>query len=354
MLHEDKERKLVKQLSELELTEQRESEALMQRGDKTFATKCVKDWSPHSSNILSVSMCKAEGSNLIASGSTDKTFKLSNYETGEVVHTFSDVHASAVLSLDWNPNPALSHLLLTGAMDGTASVVDTSNNRVVQAFTDHKKYVVVAKWHPSGKFFATGSHDHNVNVYKFKDGADAKDQSPFELAAQLPFNLNVETIAFTPDGQRLYVGIRESNYLQIFDMNGFEKTKLNMNAAGDDHVSFSALHLSFSPTDHQYLLVGTDRSRNILYREGSSEPVRNFWGANNDLYSNPRCAWHPTGKYVYSTSQDHTIHCWEVANQTNVSKLTGHKSTVRDLTFLNNKNILASCSFDKTVKIWTA
>lgn len=73
-----------------------------------------------------------------------------------------------------------------------------------------------------------------------------------------------------------------------------------MNAKGDDHVSFTALHMQFSP-DGEYLLVNTDKDRLILYSMSSgSVPVRNFYGANNDIYSQPRCCWHLSGKYVYS------------------------------------------------------
>ncbi|PRP84304.1 hypothetical protein PROFUN_07605 [Planoprotostelium fungivorum] len=351
MIFDHRQKILSKQLEATESTKEDVDEALLERGDKTFAKEKVREWSPHTSNILSVSFSKEIGSTMLASGSTDKTFRLSDYSTGEVVHEFSGVHNAAVISIDYNPVPSLGHLLLTGTMDGSHCVVDTRNKSVVQYFRDHKKYVVVTKWHPSGLLFATGSHDHTVNLYRLKDQS-LTSQEPFELIEKIPFNLNVETIAFTPDGARMYVGIRDSNYLQIFDLNnGNVKTKFNMNAAGDDHVSFSAVHMMFSPTDPQYLLVATDRSRSILYREGESVPVRNFWGANNDLYSNPRCAWHHSGRYVYT---DHDVHCWEVSNQTAVSRMKGHTSIVRDLTHHGTENLLATCSFDKTVKLWSA
>ena len=73
-----------------------------------------------------------------------------------------------------------------------------------------------------------------------------------------------------------------------------------MNATLDEHVSFTALDVNFSP-DGDYLLVSTDKSRMIMYRiESGSTPVRNFYGATNDGFSQPRNLWHPSGKYVYS------------------------------------------------------
>ncbi len=44
-----------------------------------------------------------------------------------------------------------------------------------------------------------------------------------------------------------------------------EHSKVNMNAMGDDHVSFSASHLAMSPCQ-RYLLVSTDGSRIIMFR----------------------------------------------------------------------------------------
>lgn len=40
---------------------------------------------------------------------------------------------------------------------------------------------------------------------------------------------------------------------------------MNMNAMGDDHVSFSASHLAASPCK-KYLLVSTEGSRIIMFR----------------------------------------------------------------------------------------
>ena len=42
-----------------------------------------------------------------------------------------------------------------------------------------------------------------------------------------------------------------------------ETGKVNMNAAGDDHVSFTASYLSLSPCG-KYLLISTDGARIIM------------------------------------------------------------------------------------------
>lgn len=51
--------------------------------------------------------------------------------------------------------------------------------------------------------------------------------------------------------------------------------------------------------------------------------IKALYGASNDRYSNPRCCWHPSGLYVYSSSQDNSIVVWELASGRVVERLTG-------------------------------
>jgi len=341
LLHE--ERTLAHEISQMHFQERDTQTKLMERGDGNYV-KATKDSMDkiHPSNILCVSFKKDEDSKLLASGSTDKTIKITNYETHEVVKQLS-VHNGAVIAMDFNPK--FKNLLVTGAMDGTHAVVDTESGKTIQSFSDHLKYVVGVAWHPEGKMFATASHDHTANLYKSDENGDS-----YHLVQKFHFTNNVETLAFSKKGT-LLIGARDDNYLHLVDLNTMKDERFNMNAAKDDHVSFTPLDVSFSPDD-EFILVSTDRDRLIMYHVGNSNPVRNFWGCNNDLYSQPRHAWHPSGKYVYSTSQDHKIYCWEVATQNIVHKLEGHKSTVRDIQVHPFSNMLASCSFDKTIKLW--
>jgi COMPASS component SWD3 len=340
---EHKEMALQRELNELELDERRSSEKLLEKGNGTYIQLMLRSLdSLHHSNILCLAFSFENGSNILATGSTDKLIKLSNYETKEVIAQISH-HTGAVLSLNFNP--VHRHLLLSSSMDGSSALIDIRHHKVIQTFNDHKKYVVSVKWSPDGLSFATASHDHSVSFYR-----TANIDTPFALLEQFHFNANPESIAFMKNGT-LVIGVRDDNYLYFVNPMTLAKEKFNMNAALDDHVSFTPMHISFG-LDDEYFLVSTDKDRMIMYRVGSSTPVRNFWGAPNDGFSNPRNCWDPTGKYVYSTSQDHKIYCWEVATQSIVQKLEGHTAPVRDLQLHPNKNSLASCSFDKSVKLW--
>eukprot|EP01113_Clastostelium_recurvatum_P007696 TRINITY_DN13599_c0_g1_i3.p1 TRINITY_DN13599_c0_g1~~TRINITY_DN13599_c0_g1_i3.p1 ORF type:complete len:454 (-),score=112.17 TRINITY_DN13599_c0_g1_i3:148-1467(-) len=317
----------------------------------------------HSHNVLAVRCCPAPVSfssplplgSIIASASTDKTIKISNFETEEVLCTLKPADAP-VLALDFNP--VHPHLLLGGAMDSSHFVFDISKNGgeglLVAKFKQHNKYVVRAKWHPDGVRFATGSYDRSACIYR----QTAEHPPAYELVRTFTYEGTVEGLAFTPDGDSLIVSVRGDNYLHYIDMNTYEEDKANMNQNGDDHVSFTALDLCVFPSG-QYVLVCTDSSRLIMLRvkeagvkaPDCAEHVRTFYGCSNDEYSQPRCQVSLSGQYVFATSQDNAVYVWDVATQKVVEKLAGHTAIVRDINYHPQRDILASCSFDKTIRL---
>jgi len=328
----------------LEADERKFADKLLERGDNDYITRCSDSLDAlHSANVLAVAFTCDTDKSIIATGSTDKTIKIIDYATKQVLHVIND-HEAAIIALDWNPKH--KNILLSGSMDKSHCVIDAEKGTTLQRFSDHGKYVVAVKWAYDGLTFATASHDHTAAIYR----AAAID-APFTLVERLQFNGNVEALVVTKSDTMIFA-VRDDNYLHFLDLKTMQKTNFNMNSTLDDHVSFTAMDISVSP-DEEFILVTTDRDRSILYKLGNSTPVRNFWGATNDTYSHPRGCFHPSGKYVYSTSQDNRVYCWEVSNQTIVTKLEGHKATVRDLKPHPTKNMLATSSFDKTVKLWT-
>lgn len=300
----------------------------------------------HSSNILSMRFSPFDDSHLVVTGSTDKTIKVTNYLTKEVIHTFHGVSDAPMISLDFNPIDL--ELLLASSVDGSCSILripkDGLNCEVVQTFRQHKKYVVRARWSPDGQSFATCSYDKSVAHYH-KDS-----EGKYQLVKVWDFPSTIESLIYTPDSQYIVAGVRESNFLHYLNVEDFSITRYNMNINGDNHVSFSAME--FSVMD-KYLLVSTDRNRLILFKLHSDKQMRNFYGASNDQYTTTRNRIDPSGKYVYSTSQDNYIFVWEIATQKVVTKLDNHKLSVRDLDFSPNKDLLASCGFDKKICLWS-
>jgi len=307
----------------------------------------------HTSNIISLSFSFADD-NLIATGSSDKTIRIINLSTNEVQCQFTPANA-AILSVDFNPY--YRWLVLSSSMDGKHFLLDTRNGQVIQHFHNHQKYVVRAIWSPTDpRLFVTASHDKSIGIYSMEKREEGEEDNPdevkqFILQKKIEFHSLVEAIEFTRDGTALIVGLREDNYLNFIDLATYQNTRINMNLNGDDHVSFTAMDLSCSPSGN-HLLVATDRNFHILFRCGTATQVRRFYGAMNDGFSHPKVCWDPSGKFIYSTSQDNQIYVWDTITQKIVAKLAGHKSVLRDMKFHPTKHLLGTCSFDKTIKFW--
>jgi len=319
---------------------------LLEEGDKGYCNKETKRLEGlHKTSILCVSFSPKD--KLIASAAVDKSIILADYETGTIKASITGLHKSAVLSLDINPVDG--NQMLTGSMDKTHALYDISNLdniKVVQHFKQHEKYVIRVKWAPNGTLFATASYDHSLTIYRMNS-----EKSNFEIAKILRFTGQVEAIEFTRDSKQLIAAVRDDNYLHYIDLQTFKQNLINMNAIGDDVVSFTALDLQISDND-KYLIVTTDKNRIIMFCNGTTFQARNFYGIQNDEWSQPRSCFSKSLSYVYSCSQDKNVYIFDVSSSKVIDKLSGHSAQIRDMRHHPHLELIATCSYDKTIKLW--
>ncbi len=356
--------------------EQRADDALLSSrvkagGQTPIAEADTKFDAVHKSNVIACRFSTDAKSTLMISGGADKLLKVTDWKT-QTVSASVDCKGP-ILSVDVHPTHP--HIVLVGCMNNTHCIVDTSKTgtpqAVVQEFKDHSKYVVVVRWAPDGKHFFTASHDKSLNVYSqttttaattttgtasdAKSVAAAASASEFggwSLKRSFPFVGAVECAVWLKDGLTVLCGVRNDPYLHAVNVVSFEKTgKYNLNARLDDHVSFTPLDLVLSG-DGQFLAVPTDGHRVIIFRTLTTRQVRNLYGLTADGFSNPRVAWSLDGAYLYATSQDHTVVVWDVTTGKTLHKLSGHNNTIRDLAHHPTLELVITCGFDKTVRLW--
>ncbi|KAG0043938.1 hypothetical protein BGZ83_010820 [Gryganskiella cystojenkinii] len=272
-------------------------------------------------------------------------------------HVFKILQPHDGVALDIDFHPFHPELMLTSAMDKTAVLTNTVTGEEHQKFKDHTKFVVRAKFAMDGAMFITGSHDKTVNFYKTQQ---LQNSLPvYTLDKTMNFKGAVESMCVLPSSRNraptVVIGTRDDNYLHYIDLTNYTTTKYNMNVNKDDWVSFTPMDISVSPhNDGGYLLVSTDAptGRQILFRTDSALQLFNYYGVPTDGFSTPRHAWDKSGKYFYVTGNDNKIHCFQVGTQAIVGTLDGHSSVIRGLFMDDDRKMLISCSFDKTVRTW--
>ncbi|RDD41147.1 Protein will die slowly [Trichoplax sp. H2] len=330
--------------------------ALLLPGDNTYINKASMslNYITEGENILSTNF--SDDRDLILGTAKGKTILIKIPECIDGIkeeqlilnaNTYHN-HKGGVLDVDINP---CRRLFLSGGMDRKIYLTELSyeDKKPLQEWSVHNKYVVRVRWAPSGKSFISGSYDNSVNFFR----EDKTVTNHYYNVKALKFGGSVEAVCFLKNEDTAVISIRNDHRLHIFncDDDPYQTRCINMNAIGDNFVSFTAMDICVSP-DNNFVTVATDTSRIILYEIKTGQQLLNFYGATNDGFSQPRHCWHPDGHYLYSTSQDNCIYVWEISTQQIVSKLKVHTNVVRHISISDKLKILVSGGYDATAVLW--
>ncbi|XP_076918869.1 WD40 repeat-containing protein HOS15-like isoform X1 [Bidens hawaiensis] len=200
-----------------------------------------------------------------------------------------------VTTLDWNGEGTL---LATGSYDGQARIWNQDGD-LVNTLAKHKGPIFSLKWNKKGDYLLSGSVDKTAIVWDIKTG-EWKQQFEFHAAPTLDVDWR-------------------------------------------NNVSFAT--------------CSTD---NMIYvcKVGDNRPVKTFAGHRGEVNA---IKWDPTGSFLASCSDDSTAKIWSLKQDTCLHDLKEHTKEIYTIRWsptgpgTNNPNqqlVLASASFDSTIKLW--
>ncbi|GAA5800276.1 hypothetical protein HPULCUR_005702 [Helicostylum pulchrum] len=258
-------------------------------------------------------------------------------------------HQSEVFSCAWNP--VVSSLLASGSGDATARLWqvpekedDVSEPMVLNHLPNlnDNKDVTTLDWNPSGSLLVTGSYDGQARIWTQKGELRfvmAQHKGPiFSLKWNMRGDLvlsgsaDTTTVVWDPETGEMKQQF-ESHTLAILDVDWM------------DNTTFAS--------------CSSDKTIYVC-RVGMKTPLKKWIGHEDEVNA---VRWDPSGQYLASCSDDMTTKIWSMESDTPVQEIKGHNLQIYTLQWApytqrdsvnNSPRILATASFDATVRIWDA
>ncbi|KAI8987099.1 quinon protein alcohol dehydrogenase-like superfamily [Pilobolus umbonatus] len=250
--------------------------------------------SGHTDGVMAVQFC--DGGNVLMTGSYDKTVRIWNLETGELIRVLTG-HTRCVRALQFDDAK-----LVTGSMDHTLKIWNWQTGTCIRTLEGHTGGVL--SLHYNSRLMASGSTDQTIRVWNFSAG---------ECCTLTGHTEWVNSVRFCQD-ESLLVSASDDSTIRLWDV-----TKRACIRVFDGHVG--------------QVQVALPSPKGFLYRFTEEESPNK-----------------PTYPHTTNSSLDNTIKVWDMQTGACLRTLFGHVEGVWGIAYDNLR--ITSASHDKTIRIW--
>nr|WP_322684703.1 ribosome assembly protein 4 [Nostoc sp. DedQUE07]MDZ8130659.1 ribosome assembly protein 4 [Nostoc sp. DedQUE07] len=157
----------------------------------------------HSDEVNSVAY--SPNGQQLASASTDKTIKIWDASSGQLLKTLTG-HSNSVTSVAFSPN---GQQLASASFDNTIKIWDVSSGKLLKTLTGHNKEVNSVTYSPNGQQLASASGDKTIKIWDVSSGKLLK-----TLTGHSSLIIGV---AYSPNGKQLASASFDST-IKIWDI----------------------------------------------------------------------------------------------------------------------------------------
>ena len=285
--------------------------------------RMLKKYEGHEESVKSIAF--APDGLTIVSGSVDKSVRLWDKTTGKLLKNYFG-HKDQVNSVTFSPK---GFLILSGSYDKSVKLWEKNSAKLLLSLLKHNRSVNSVDFSPDESLILSGSDDETIKLWDRKTG---------DLIKSFELHSSVNAVCFSPDGKSILCGLF-NKYLDLFDVSTHQLVK-----RFDSHEN-SVRSVAFSPKNNLIVSGSTDRTVKLWDIKGFLVHTFNH----NDLVHS--VAFSPNVERILSAS-DRSLKLWDVSSKSLIQSFEGHQSFINEVAFSNDGSCFASCSGDKTIKIW--
>jgi WD40 repeat protein len=269
---------------------------------------------------------------LFASGSRDKTIKLWELKTFQIVGTLTG-HRNAINCLLWMQD---NRILISGSQDKTIKFWDLAVRKNLHTFgnkfSGHSHGIKSLAIDVENNHLLSGDEDKTLKIWDLRRNKQIN---------QIKFaGATLTGLAITQDCQFFCSGELEKQLRIRTTQDG----KVIRSIRGDAGV----LSLAFSP-DGNLLATGGFDCKIKIWDVTTGQAIYTLEGHGDRVAA---VAFSPDGKFLISGSWDKTIKLWKLNNGQEINTFVGHTDKISCVAIAPNNQTIISGSADCTIKIW--
>jgi WD40 repeat protein/serine/threonine protein kinase len=230
----------------------------------------------------------------------------------------------ASLSTNWGGTPG----------DNTVRIWDLGPDSALPVLRGHTSYVYPVAFSPDGRWLASGSWDKTARLWDAATGAPC---------AVLTHHSDVEGLAFGPDGTWLMTVCNNDDRLRVWDVaTAHVLREIRCDIRHNPSMTVSPDGARVAVGDYAY---GPNTWRMRVFDMASDKTL--FTSEAQAL------AYSPDGRWLAAAAADaKAVLLLDARTHETVAQFSGHESRVFKAAFSPDSRCLATCSQDRTVRLW--